>query len=146
MTRRTVPGGLRRPALLVGTVALLLTVSACGSSGKPAGSDEGGPAITATPSAQVTTQPAANAKIIKVTIDKTSLSPIGAEARISRNQPVVLEIHASVAGELHVHSSPEQHVDFGVGDSQITLSFDKPGVIAIEDHALNQLIVQLEVS
>lgn len=135
-----------RPLLLAGSAALLLALSACGSSGKPAGSDDGGPAITATPSAQVTTQPAANAKVIKVTIDKSSLSPVGAEAKISRNQPVVLEIHASVAGQLHVHSSPEQHIDFGVGDSQITLSFDKPGVIAVEDHALNQLIVQLEVS
>ncbi|MFL6061556.1 MAG: hypothetical protein ACJ72E_10015 [Marmoricola sp.] len=135
-----------RPVLLAGSAALLLALSACGSSGKPAGSDDGGPAITATPSAQVTTQPAANAKVIKVTIDTSSLSPVGAEAKISRNQPVVLEIHASVAGQLHVHSSPEQHIDFGVGDSQITLSFDKPGVIAVEDHALNQLIVQLEVS
>lgn len=136
-----------RALALAGAAGLLLVLSACGSSGAPAGSaaEDDGPAIAATPTAQVTGKPAANAEIIPISIGRTSVSPVGAKAKVSPGQPVVLRIHAEVTGELHVHSTPEQHVDFPVGDSEITLTFRTPGLIAIEDHALNQLIVQVEV-
>lgn len=132
----------------LGTAALLVVLSACGSSGAPAGSAAGGdgPSVRTTPRAQVTATPAAGAKVIAITVARTSVSPVGGKAAVKPGQPVVLRIHADQAGELHVHSSPEQHVDFPAGDSEITLSFQTPGLIAIEDHALNQLIVQVEVS
>jgi hypothetical protein len=137
-----------RALTLVGAATLLLLLSACGSSGAPAGSAAGddGPSVSSTPSAQVTATPAADAKIVAITVGRTSVSPVGGKASVKPGQPVVLRIHADQAGELHVHSSPEQHVDFPAGDSEITLSFKTPGLIAIEDHALNQLIVQVEVS
>lgn len=139
----------RVPRTAVGAVLLAVglafSLTACGSgTGTSPTSSEGD--IAATPQAEVTSTPAADAKVIKVTIDADSVDPSGAEVALKRNQPVVLQIHAAKAGELHVHSTPEQHVEFPAGDSEITLSFAAPGVIAVEDHALDKLIVQLEVS
>lgn len=129
------------------SAALLLALSACSSSSAPAGSADGNEkGIAATPTAQVTAQPAANAKLVPITIKGRTVSPVGASVVVSPKQPVVLEIQADAAGQLHVHSSPEQHVNFPAGASQITLSFDKKGLIAIEDHAANQLIVQIAVN
>jgi hypothetical protein len=64
---------------------------------------------------------------------------------VARGEPVTLLITATKAGELHVHSSPEQHVEFPSGTSAATLTLDQPGVVDVEDHALDKLIVQLEV-
>ncbi|MCZ4498739.1 MAG: hypothetical protein JWQ74_1292 [Marmoricola sp.] len=138
----------RTTRLVVGaaaTVTLAFSLSSCGSgSGAAPTAAEGD--VQATPRAQVTSSPAADAKVIKVTITADGVDPSGAEVALKRNQPVVLQISAAKAGELHVHSTPEQHVEFPAGESEITLSFEAPGVIAVEDHALDKLIVQLEVS
>ena len=136
----------RPRALHVGAAALLLfALTACGSSSKDTREAEK-PDIEATPTAQVTTTPAPDAKVMEITITGDSVEPSGAQVEIKRNQPVVLRITADAAGQLHAHSSPEKHIGFPAGDSEVTFSFDKPGVIAVEDHALDRLIVQLEVS
>jgi hypothetical protein len=49
------------------------------------------------------------------------------------------------AGEIHVHSTPEKHIEFPAGHSEVTLKIDQPGVVDVEDHLLDKLIVQLEV-
>jgi hypothetical protein len=36
-------------------------------------------------------------------------------------------------------------VEFPAGSSAATLTLDQPGVVEVEDHALDKLIVQLEV-
>jgi hypothetical protein len=139
---------LPRPrALYVGVATVLLfALTACGSSTRDADSGSEEPDIQATPTSQVTAAPAADAKIIDVTLNGDTVDPNGAQVPIKRDQAVVLRITADKAGELHVHSSPEQHIAFPVGTSEVTLSFDKVGLIAVEDHALDKLIVQLEVS
>jgi hypothetical protein len=45
-----------------------------------------------------------------------------------------------------VHSSPEQEIEFDKGTSTKELTIDQPGIVDVEDHALEQVIVQLEVS
>jgi hypothetical protein len=101
--------------------------------------------VSATPAAQATAAPPADAKVIGITITADSVSPSGTRIDIKRNQPVVLEIDAAAKGELHVHSTPETHIEFPSGKSRVQLSIDKPGVVDVEDHALDKLIVQLEV-
>ncbi|MCX6396998.1 MAG: hypothetical protein NTV23_10970 [Propionibacteriales bacterium] len=128
-------------------LALALSLSACGSDTKDTGSvREAAGDATATPRAQVTAAPAADAAVIKITLDGTSVSPDGESRSVKRNQPVVFQITAASAGQLHVHSSPEQVIDFPAGDSEITVTFTIPGVVAVEDHDLDALIVQLEVN
>lgn len=132
----------------VACLALALTVSACDT-----GSDDKAPetraepgTATATPEADVTASPAADAKVIPITLDGTTVSPSAERVKIATGQPVVFRISSTVSGQLHIHASPEERVDFAAGDSEITLTFDVPGVIDVEDHDLDALIVQLEVS
>jgi hypothetical protein len=45
-----------------------------------------------------------------------------------------------------VHSTPEQEIAFEKGTTTEKLTIDKPGIVDVEDHELEQVIVQLEVS
>lgn len=140
----------RAATAVVGTVSavLALTLSACG--GDPGNAGEiprrAAADLTAAPADQVTTKPSSEAKIVAITMDGRTIEPTALRMELELGQPLVLQIDASEAGQLHVHSTPEQVVAFPAGRSEITLTFDAPGVIAIEDHALDLLIVQLEVS
>jgi hypothetical protein len=120
-------GSRRLSVALVAVLALALTGCGGGSdeTKKDTGSDE---SVSATPIAQVTTAPPADAKVIGVTVTADSVSPSGATVQVKRNQPIVFEIDAAEAGELHVHSS-----------------LDKPGVIEAEIEDTGDLVVQLEV-
>jgi len=122
-----------------------LTLTACGATTVDPPADAG-PDATATPSAQVTATPAADAKVIEITLNGTTVEPFGQRVKVERGQPVVLRIDAAEEGELHVHSDPEQEIGFPAGTSEYTLSIDKPGVVDVEDHALDALIVALEVN
>jgi hypothetical protein len=44
-----------------------------------------------------------------------------------------------------VHSTPEQHIDFEKGTSTKKLTIKQPGIVDVEDHALDKVIVQLQV-
>lgn len=113
--------------------------------------------FSATPSAQPSTtaptpEPTAaatptpdNVQVIKVTINENSVSPKGTRIKVKRNVPVVFEITAVQAGELHAHSTPGQELKYPKGKSEGSLTFKQPGIIAVEDHRLDQLVVQLEV-
>ena len=118
------------------TAAALALVGACAplgscSSGSP-GSD---PAATPAPPAS-----------IAITLRDGTVSPRGTRVKARVGQPVRLRIDADTAGELHVHSTPEQEVEFPAGSSTRRLTIDRPGIVDVEDHALDQVIVQLEVS
>ena len=60
--------------------------------------------------------------------------------------PITLKIDADQAGEIHVHSTPEQEIEFAKGTSTKKLTIKQPGIVDVEDHALEQVIVQLQVS
>lgn len=126
---------------------LVLAVAGCGSSSDDAPTTrEAAGDATATPLAQVTGTPPAGAEVVQITLDGSTVSPEGESRAVKRDQPVVLKIDAAQAGQLHVHSSPEQVIDFAAGESEITLEFAIPGVVAVEDHALDTTIVQFEVN
>jgi hypothetical protein len=133
--------------LLLGaaTCALTLAVAGCGGSsgGSPAkGADV---ELSATPTAQVTGTPPSDAKVIQVTVGKDSVSPSGTQVEVKVNQPIVFQIDATEAGELHVHSSPAKAIEFPAGKSQVQISIDKPGQVEAEIENLGKLVVQLEV-
>ena len=52
---------------------------------------------------------------------------------------------ADKAGEIHVHSSPEQELQYAAGTTDKTITLDQPGVVEMESHTLDKLIAQLEV-
>lgn len=87
-----------------------------------------------------------DAVVVEVTIANDNVEPAGQKVEASINEPVRFEIDSDVAGELHVHSKPEQEITFEAGQSTHELTFDKPGRFPVESHDLHTVIVELEVS
>ena len=125
--------------------ACLLALAGCGGSSGGSKGAGGDVAVSATPAAQVTAPPPADAKVIAVTVGKDSVSPSGEQVSVKLNQPIVFQIDAVEAGELHVHTSPAHAIDFPAGKSQAQISIDKPGLVEAEIENLGKLVVQLEV-
>ncbi|MGD9961062.1 hypothetical protein [Nocardioides sp.] len=121
---------MTRPGKIAATLsalALAVTLTACG------GDDEGGAGADAAP------------KKIEVTFDGDSVTPNGERIEVATGQEIELEVTADEAGEIHVHSSPEQELEYDAGDSTVTFTIDQPGVVDVESHNLDKVIVQLEV-
>lgn len=120
----------RRVAAAVAAAMISLTaVSACASADdEPTGTSTG------------------NVEAITITIQGDEVDPNGKRFDIDRDQPVTLTIEADKAGELHVHSKPEQEIEYDAGESTHELSFDKPGIVAVESHALEKTILEFKVS
>jgi hypothetical protein len=84
--------------------------------------------------------------VVEVTIDGDTVQPNGARVEAEVGEPISLQITSDRAGELHVHSTPEQELAFEKGTSEVRLTIDQPGVVHVEDHHSGFVIVQLEVS
>lgn len=137
--------GPRRLLVVAVTGAIAFAVAGCGGSSGDSPVKGADIEMTATPTAQVTQAPPADAKVIQVTVGKDTVSPSGSQVEVKRNQPIVFQIDAVEAGELHVHSSPAKAIDFPAGKSQVQISIDKPGLVEAEIENLGKLVVQLEV-
>lgn len=83
----------------------------------------------------------------EITFEGDSVSPSGAEETIARGSDIELVVEADRPGELHVHSSPEQVVEYGAGTTTIpvTLANQAPGVVDIESHDLDQVVIRLSI-
>jgi hypothetical protein len=89
---------------------------------------------------------AAAVVLATLTLDGDSVTPNGERVEVSTGQDIQLDITADVAGEIHVHSSPEQEVEYPAGEStQKITGIDQPGTVDVESHHLDKVIVQLEV-
>jgi ABC-type glycerol-3-phosphate transport system substrate-binding protein len=120
---------MRRPAAVLAS-ALLATVllSGCGES---TGSSADGDA-----------QPP---EFIKVTITGDSVTPNGERVEVGVGQPIRLAVTADAPGEIHVHSSPEQEFEYDKGSSTLDLApIPAPGVVEVESHTLDKVIVSLQ--
>lgn len=110
-------------AVLTG-VTLLASVTACGGDDK-ASSDK--------------------PVVVNITVKDGKVDPSGDRVDVGTGQPIDLKVTADEAGELHVHSEPEQQLKYGVGETTLKIEIDRPGVVAVESHELDQIVVQLEV-
>jgi len=111
------------------TVALL-ALAGCGS----AGSNDA-----------KTTTDSSGAQTIDITFKGSTVDPEGEKVEVKAGEPVTLHITADKPGEIHVHSSPEQQIEYASGTTDKTLKLDQPGVVEVESHSLDKLILQLEV-
>ena len=85
-------------------------------------------------------------KVIQVTFSGDSVTPNGDRVEVQHGQPVELKITADAPGEIHVHSSPEQELEYDKGTSTVEIEpIDAPGIVDVESHTLDKTIVQLEV-
>lgn len=151
-----------RAAAPLAAVVLVLGLAACGSD-EEAGSSTAGDSTSSDTSPGTSSTPggsgsggsggsgggssaAEDAMVIEVTIADGEATPKGDRVEVGVGQEVVLDITADEAGELHVHTTEELDLPFPEGESQQTLVVDQPGVVDVESHDLDQVIVQLQVS
>lgn len=140
---------LARSLVLVATAAVL---TGCGGSDTTA-TDSESPAASssaASPTGSAPTSPTEQAEpagtVVDITIEGGDVNPKGDRVEADLGAPVTLRISSDRAGELHVHSTPEQEVSFDAGTTTKKLTFEQPGVVEVEDHESGTVIVQLQVS
>ena len=123
--------GLARLVPLALVVAVSLT--ACGG-----GEDADPPAST---------QPAKDGDSVSVTVTREDgqLTPNGERVELGVDQTLVLTVTADEAGELHVHSTPEQEIAYKEGTTEHEITIDRPGVVEVESHEPDSIVLQLEV-
>lgn len=126
---------MRRSAAVIAAVLAVLTLgltAACSSSSNNSSTSQG--------------TDTSNRKVIAITFAGGRVTPIAESVDVNVGQTVVLDITADVAGEIHVHSTPEQHVEYGVGHTQVPLNaITLPGTIEVESHSLEKTILILQV-
>ena len=119
-------------------LVLAATLSACGGD---AGTDD--PPATSQSSPSASTD--GDSVTVEVTREGDSFTPNGARVELGVDQTLVLAIDADEAGELHVHSTPEQEVSYEEGASEHEITIDRPGVVEVESHDPDVIVMQLEV-
>ncbi|RYP83690.1 hypothetical protein EKO23_18205 [Nocardioides guangzhouensis] len=131
-------------ALIVLTGALLAGCASAeddSSPADPATSQESTPTDggTGSPSAEP------QGTVVDITFSGDSVTPNGERIDAEVGEPLTLDITADKPGELHVHSTPEQEVAYDAGTSTHQVTFDQPGIVDIESHHLDKVVVQVEV-
>jgi hypothetical protein len=119
---------MRRLAPLAALLVLMCgTVAACGDDDPdPKGSDQ-------------------DPVTIKITVEGDTVDPAGDRVEVGVDQPIELVVTADAPGEIHVHSTPEHEFEYAEGTTTFPLTIDKPGLVDVESHTLEKVIVQLEV-
>jgi hypothetical protein len=84
-------------------------------------------------------------KTVDITFKGSTVTPEGLSVKVKAGAPLKLHITADQPGEIHVHSSPEQHIEYEAGTTDKTLTLDQPGVVDVESHTLDKLILQVQV-
>lgn len=119
---------------VLATLTVLLctaaTTAACGEEG----STDGGGGTTGS-----------ETETIEITFSGDSVSPSGERVEVEAGQKLELVVKADAPGELHVHSEPEQELEYASGTTTLPLTIDQPGRVDVESHDLEEVIVQLEV-
>ena len=146
---------MRRTLVAVAAVALLAT-GCSGSNDQPADASTNPAASTSPPPASspssaepssAVPSPAQPAGVsVDITIDGDTVAPNGERIKVAKSEPVTLNISSDRAGELHVHSSPEQEIAFEQGTSTKKVTIDAPGIVDVEDHHSGTVLLQQQVS
>ncbi len=127
--------GSARPIHLLLTAVLALGLTSCG------GGEADPPAGT---SASTPTQDG-DSVAFTVTRAGDTFTPNGERVDLGVHQTLVLTITSDVAGEFHVHSTPEQEIAYDAGTSEHEITIDRPGVVEVESHEPASVVLQLEV-
>jgi uncharacterized protein YcfL len=139
---------MRRALALVAVATLALSGCASSEEPEPAAKD------TAAASASATSDPASSAapspsedsgNTIEIKIQGDDVEPSGERVQAKVGEPITLHISSDRDAELHVHSSPEQELEVKPGESTKTLTIDTPGIVEVEEHHTETVMLQLEV-
>ena len=128
------------------TVAIFL--SGCGTEGETPADQPPTTASTSTGSPLSSSpdpSPTPTGPVIRVNIRGSKVSPVAERINAKVNEPVTFIVTADRPGGLHVHSSPEQSPEFQAGTTTLSVTIDKPGIVEVEEHESDAIVVQLEV-
>jgi hypothetical protein len=109
----------RTASVLTGLLCTLPVLAGCGDD------DTGSPPASGDDTAAV-----------EITFSDGSVTPNGERVEVKVGEP----------GEMHVHSSPEQELEYDAGTTRLELTIDQPGVVDVESHDPKVVVIQLEVS
>ncbi|WP_312855877.1 hypothetical protein [Nocardioides stalactiti] len=84
-------------------------------------------------------------EVVEITFENGAVTPNGERVEVDKGQPIDLVVTADEPGTLHLHSDPEQEFAYDAGTETFEIQIDRPGIIEVESHELDQVIVQLEV-
>lgn len=83
---------------------------------------------------------------LSVDVMGTKVSPKNQVVEVPKGSEVRLEVKADKAGELHIHSRPEQTKEYNAGTTRISLGrFVTPGRYPVEIRALDSTVATLDV-
>ena len=118
---------VRRVVPLATVLTTLLMLAGCGS-------DE----------PELGTEPTSESGRIELTF-KGEDAPPTERVSVEPGEEIELVIKSDEPGELHVHTDPEKTLDYEAGTTNLTLTIDEPGVVDVERHEPEALVLQLEV-
>jgi len=141
----------RRTAPLTALVlSLAVALGGCGDTEPEADPTESTSSSATTPTEEPTateepTDEPAEGTRVEITREGGSVTPNGQRVEAAVGEPVTLVITADEAGEMHVHSTPEQDIPYPAGTSEHEVTIDRPGVVEVESHDPDLVVLQLEV-
>ena len=136
-----------RSLLAVGALGLTLSLAACGSdnTSTPAASDAPTATDTATASSPAPSSEAPEGPTLDLTVSGDSIDPANQKIDAKAGDVLVINVTSDRAGELHVHSSPEQELAFKAGNTQLEVELKQPGQVDIEEHESDTLVARVLV-
>ncbi|OIJ28046.1 hypothetical protein [Nocardioides luteus] len=137
------------------TFTLALVLAACGSTGEDAAptAEPSDATTSVTPSAATSsgalagTAPESTDRgpLLTVTINGEEVSPNVEEFELGTGEKLLVEVDSDRAGELHVHSAPEQFIEFAAGTTNTEIVVNTPGTVEVEDHETSAVVAIIEV-
>lgn len=118
--------------------AIVLLLAGCG--GEDASPSDSGSSPGASASATNT-----SAEVIDVTIKGDEVTPVAEKVNVGLGQPVKLKVTSDRAAELHVHSDPEHEFEVKPGKHTYAFTLDTPGVVDVEEHESDSLVLRIVV-
>lgn len=137
---------------------LVLALGACGADDDSSAVDETPAAQTSStpapsgsagedePAAEETEDPYEGSVVVEMTFEGGTASPLGERVQAEVGQPIVFLVTADEPGELHAHTTEELTLEYPAGESELTMVVEQPGVVEVESHDLDAILVQLQVS
>ncbi|MBC2933011.1 hypothetical protein H7342_08310 [Nocardioides sp. zg-1228] len=128
-------------------VVLVLAVSltACGDDDTSSPSGSSSPSSSSSSPSSSSGSSESGSATVSVTREGDTFTPNGERVELAVGQTLVLTIDSDEPGELHVHSTPEQEISYDEGTSEHEITIDRPGVVEVESHDPDIVLLQLEV-
>lgn len=82
---------------------------------------------------------------LEVGVQGDEVTPNAAEIDLAVGEPLRITFDTDRGGELHVHSKPEQYVEFEAGRSTRELIIQTPGSVEIEEHDTEAVVAVVRV-